>query len=482
MLVFSNIRQRFLEDAVRGPQALHKLETSWDIRKNIDRFRKHEWQLRDLQYAVAVPALIFSVIVMQNPPFYIRFAVATLYILGILIPITSQFWLPALPVLTWLLLFASSSFIGAEYRPCIFVRVLPAWETILYGGNLSEVLSKTQNSVLDVLAWIPYGLVHYGAPFVMAFVLFIFGPPSTLPCFAFAFGWMNFTSVLIQLCFPTAPPWYLNEYGLDPASYEVHGSPAGLARVDKLLGLQMYTGAFNASPLVFGAFPSLHSGFAVMQVLFLCHLWPSWSPLFLSYILWIWWSTMYLSHHYFIDLIAGACIAFCMFYSVRLTSLPNIQPGKFSRWHYDYIVRGITTSQVKFRKSVDDDEYIELPVVDTETQLQRLDKSYRKINNLGHNHTSSLHLYPGQEAVANGLKTPRSGGIMSDSEGEFPRAHLLDTASSSTRPGSPSPRVGNSRPTTPLPSQPSSVSSVVSMSSSAPTQVEKAPGSPGKRD
>ena len=55
-------------------------------------------------------------------------------------------------------------------------------------------------------------------------------------------------------------------YGLAPANYAMEGSPAGLARIDQLFGVDMYTSTFTASPLVFGAFPSLHAGCATIEV------------------------------------------------------------------------------------------------------------------------------------------------------------------------------------------------------------------------
>lgn len=159
---------------------------------------------------------------------------------------------------------------------------------------------------LDVLAWIPYGLTHFGAPFVCSGIMFIFGPPGTVPVFAKAFGYMNLTGVLIQLFFPCSPPWYENLYGLAPANYGMQGSPAGLAAIDKLLGFDMYTSTFTASPMVFGAFPSLHSGCATIEALFMSHTFPKLRPLFVLYTLWLWWAAMYFSHHYIVDLVAGS--------------------------------------------------------------------------------------------------------------------------------------------------------------------------------
>lgn len=381
--MIKRIKAIFLADATPGG-TLTRLERSWDIRITFKRLGNHEWNRWDLQYVVMIPLLLFCFCVMVEPPLLVRVAIAILLLVGISAPITSQFWLPFMPIATWLILFYSCRFIPAQWRPSIFVRVLPALETIFYGGDLSEVLASFTHPALDLLAWVPYGLVHYGSPFVVGAICFIFGPPCTLPCFAFAFGWANTFGVIIQILFPTAPPWYQRIYGLDPANYAMPGNAGGLARIDQLLGLNLYTGAFKASPLVFGAFPSLHSGFAVMEALFLSHLFPRFTGLFFSYVLWIWWSTMYLTHHYFVDLIGGAALSFSVFYVVKLTRLPRVQRDKFARWSYDYIETGIA-KPVKLRKSIDtssdadeEEAYIELP---------RLETAFPKTSH--HKHTKS---------------------------------------------------------------------------------------------
>lgn len=231
-------------------------------------------------------------------------------------------------------------FISGEYRPPIWVRVLPALENILYGANLSNILSAHKAVALDVLAWLPYGITHFGAPFVCSGVMFIFGPPGTTPVFARSFGYMNMAGVMIQLIFPCSPPWYENKYGLAPANYSMQGSPAGLAAIDKLFGIDLYTSTFTASPMVFGAFPSLHSGSAVIEALFMSFTFPKLRPLFIFYALWLWWATMYLSHHYAVDLVGGAMLSAAAYFIAKGKFLPRQQPGKMFRWDYDYVEVG----------------------------------------------------------------------------------------------------------------------------------------------
>lgn len=92
------------------------------------------------------------------------------------------------------------------------------------------------------------------------------------------------------------------------------GSPGGLLRIDRVFNSQGYTNTFGNAPLVFGAFPSLHSGCAVMEALFMSHFFPFLKPVYWGYTGILWWATMYLSHHYLIDLTGGACLSVLTFY------------------------------------------------------------------------------------------------------------------------------------------------------------------------
>jgi membrane-associated phospholipid phosphatase len=88
---------------------------------------------------------------------------------------------------------------------------------------------------------------------------------------------------------------YELRHGLTPAHYSMLGSPGGLARIDALFGTRGYTATFTASPMVFGAFPSLHAGAATMEALFLSHFFPKRRWIYWVYCGWLFWSTMYLT-------------------------------------------------------------------------------------------------------------------------------------------------------------------------------------------
>ena len=213
----------------------------------------------------------------------------------------------------------------------------------MYGANISNILSapaKNHHTILDILAWLPYGITHFGAPVVVSIFMFIFGPPGSLPIFARTFGYMNLAGVVIQILFPCSAPWYENMYGLAPANYSIKGSPAGLAAIDQLFGINLYTSTFTASPLVFGAFPSLHAGTSTTEALFMSMAFPKLTPLFTAYAMWLWWATMYLSHHYAVDLVGGSLLAGVCFFIAKAKFVPRFQPGKMFRWDYDYVEEG----------------------------------------------------------------------------------------------------------------------------------------------
>lgn len=194
--------------------AATRLEFSASISLTIARFKY--WLPRStrserLKYAFMIMTATFSMFIMGSPSFPLKLAIPALYILGILLPFSSQFVLPASPIFLWLLFFYSSGFLAPSTRPHIWVSVLPTLETIWYGANISDILTRAGHPVLDVVAWIPYGVVHFAAPFFVAAFLFVFGPPGSIKFFGTAFGFLNLIGVIIQVTFPTAPPCEFQE-------------------------------------------------------------------------------------------------------------------------------------------------------------------------------------------------------------------------------------------------------------------------------
>jgi len=251
---------------------------------------------------------------MQSPGFPLKLGIPIIYTIALLIPFTSQFFVPATPVFTWVLTYFTSRFIPVSWRPDISVALLPALESVLYGANISDILTRFTHPILDVIAWLPYGVIHFVFPFVVAAFVWLFRPKEVLHLWASVFGWMNLTGVVIQILFPCAAPWYEVIYGLTPADYSIHGSAGGLARIDTIFHSNGYATTFGVSPVVFGAFPSLHAGCATLEALFLSHFFPQTTRYVWGYAGVLYWATMYLTHHYLIDVVCGACLATAFFY------------------------------------------------------------------------------------------------------------------------------------------------------------------------
>lgn len=316
-------------------------DLDWDTRvtTTVSRMRQYQWSRGDIAHYLFLAAVNLFVFVVLPAPVILKMLAFAFFALIFMVPVTLQFFFNALPILTWLALYFTCLKIPDSWKPLISVQVLPALETIGYGDNLSAVLATIQHLVLDVLAWLPYGIIHFVVPFVVAGLIFLFAPPTALRGYAFAFGYMNLMGVLTQLMFPAAPPWYKIRNGLEPANYSMGGLPGGLGRIDELLGVDMYTTAFSNSPVIFGAFPSLHSGCAVMEVLFLSWLFPRMRFVWWGYACWLWWLTMYLTHHYFIDLIGGAVLSLLVFLYTKYRHLPVVDQAKFCRWLYESVTK-----------------------------------------------------------------------------------------------------------------------------------------------
>ncbi|EDR02215.1 uncharacterized protein LACBIDRAFT_159277, partial [Laccaria bicolor S238N-H82] len=226
----------------------------------------------------------------------------------------NAFFLPATPIFAYLITFHTSRFIPASWRPAIFVSLLLTLESILYGANISVEDARFIHPSLDIIAWLPYGVGHFTIPFVVAAFLWLFRTKQALHFWARAFGYMNMVGVIIQILLPCSAPWYELIHGLTPANYSMKGSPGGLSRIDALFHSHAYTVTFTNAPIPFGAFPSLHAGCATIEALCLSHFFPATTKYVWAYTGVLYWATMYLSHHYLIDVVGGACLATAFFY------------------------------------------------------------------------------------------------------------------------------------------------------------------------
>jgi membrane-associated phospholipid phosphatase len=127
--------------------------------------------------------------------------------------------------------------------------------------------------------------------------------------FLWAFAVANAISFAMWLIVPAAPPWYVHEHGcvIDLAA---RPSPAGLGRVDALLGISYFEVFYSRAASVFGAMPSMHNAYPLLG-LFTAWSSSTWKtrPIHIAYFLWMFTASLYLDHHWVVDAVAGWCVA-----------------------------------------------------------------------------------------------------------------------------------------------------------------------------
>lgn len=187
--------------------ALTRFDRSLSPRDTLARLAAHEWSISNtLPLVFLFLSAGASWWIMTDPGMPLKLVIPVGYALAMLFPATNQFFWPATPILAWVITFFAARFIPAAHRPTIHVALLPALESVLYGANISDLQTRFTHPILDVLAWLPYGVLHFALPAVVAFFLWALGPRGAVQYWGKAFGWMNLLGVLTQLVFPCAAP------------------------------------------------------------------------------------------------------------------------------------------------------------------------------------------------------------------------------------------------------------------------------------
>ena len=128
--------------------------------------------------------------------------------------------------------------------------------------------------------------------------------------FACVFLLANLLGFAIYYLHPAAPPWYVEEYGMDFIA-GTPGSAAGLARFDEITGLGIFDALYARNSNVFAAVPSLHSAYMLIAFIYSLKARCSWwlRGLFAVITCGIWFTAVYASHHYILDVIGGILTA-----------------------------------------------------------------------------------------------------------------------------------------------------------------------------
>lgn len=206
----------------------------------------------------------------------------------------------------------------------------------------------------DVTAWFLYVIGHFCVPLFTAIWLYVFHAPGAIRLFSFALGAQNIVGVLTHLLFPNAPPWFIHKFGeTAEANYDTKGYAAGLTRVKFATGTHTVTKGFHASPIVFGALPSLHSAMAVMCFFFVSYYsrWTISKVAVLAFVVLQWWATIYLDHHWRLDLIAGMAYSIVLYTIFLKWLMPRVDDDFVAaRLRFDF-QRGSTMGMRVFRNT-----------------------------------------------------------------------------------------------------------------------------------
>lgn len=148
--------------------------------------------------------------------------------------------------------------------------------------------------------------------------------------FALVFLLVNFIGFALYYVYPAAPPWYVPLHGFE-AVPGTPGDVAGLGAFDAMTGTGIFHGLYARNANVFAAFPSLHSAYTLVALIYAFRNKNSlaWKIVLSVVTLGIWFTAVYTSHHYIIDVFGGIMCAFAgyFFFEALLMRIPA-----FRRW------------------------------------------------------------------------------------------------------------------------------------------------------
>ena len=180
----------------------------------------------------------------------------------------------------------------------------------LGGQTLNERFAAHHWAALDLLCGFAY-LVFVAEYLTVAFAAFFLGRHRTVRELALAFLLVNLLGFATYFLYPAAPPWYVAEHGLEPATLDIQPSPAAASRFDALLGTHLFDGMYGRGVDVYGAYPSLHVAYPLIAAwaVFRETQLRSLRALALGFFALMCLSAVYLQHHYVTDVLLGVAYA-----------------------------------------------------------------------------------------------------------------------------------------------------------------------------
>jgi len=240
--------------------------------------------------------------------------------------------LALLPFLSYLLVFSNYRILrritGLDSVLTPNANFLPWLEMLVFHCYPHQILATFSNPIFDFMAAVPY-LIHFPLPaFFLVYKFFYTKSVHGALPFLWLAGWVNLVAVFIQFFFPTTPPWFVDSavWSAEGQLLKAGANEAGFHRLDRVLGFPFFHNIYSASPVKYGAFPSLHVAWPAM--ILVCGPWIS-EKFALGHVAWITWAALYSNHHYGVDAIAGIVLVFLVNFMMRKVWSPFHSDGIF---------------------------------------------------------------------------------------------------------------------------------------------------------
>jgi inositol phosphorylceramide synthase catalytic subunit len=206
------------------------------------------------------------------------------------------------------------------FRGDVHVSDLYQAEVVLFGFEWagkswipSQFLTQHPTTFLDAITGFAY-LAYLLETIIFGALLYFMKKETKLRQFAWSFALINLLGMTTWVLYPAAPPWYVDIHGLGPAVMDAAPSAAGAARFDALFGISVFQSFYSRNLNVFGAMPSLHTGYptVVACIAFSLSGWLRWTTI--SFAILVGFSAVYLNHHYVLDVMFGVLYALASVY------------------------------------------------------------------------------------------------------------------------------------------------------------------------
>ncbi len=196
------------------------------------------------------------------------------------------------------------------------------FDSWLFGGTpLTKILQDKlyDPDVLhwyDILAGIVYSL-HFALPLIFGFILWMRNR-AQFRWFIATLLIMTYSTFIIFLLLPTAPPWLLNHWGYLPGIHDPFNQAAAGTSEASSSHFGALTVWTHASPNPVAAFPSLHAAYPWLVLLFSVRIFGRKGFVMLIHNVLLWFSVVYLAQHWVIDVLGGIAWATVSFFLVEL--------------------------------------------------------------------------------------------------------------------------------------------------------------------